>query len=170
MNKMEEIKYWAEQRMVAETRTKYAIERIKELDQLAEAEKPKLRHGDFGIVPKGGWKRIRLFKSAVPDLSDKPDSGENEDYNLYGICNTEDFIKFGNIFGLMKDWSEDFKGFTVLGQYNFVGWISIKNPDRIHLKIVGGESTYTEVELYELWCNLGHAIIELKRNKQKSEK
>lgn len=135
--------------------------RIGELKaQLAEAEKPKLRHGDFGISDSGGARVILCY-----DFDKLITAGDGSVYpHEYEGYNPNPVL--GNIFDLMKDWGKDFKGFTVLGQCNFVGWISIKNPDRIHLKIVGGESTYTEVELYEIWCNLGHALIELKRKKQ----
>lgn len=170
MNKQEETKYWVEQRMIAETRTKYAIERIKELDQLAEAEKPKRRHGDFGIVPEGGWKRIRLFRSTDPCLPDKPDSGENEDYNPYGICNTEDFIKFGNIFDLMEDWGKPFVRYEkkCQGGNTLVISQSFYVSDGIEFRInVGGcYATASIPEAEEIWRKLGHAIIELKRKKQ----
>ena len=157
MNKQEEIKYWIEQRMVAETRTKYAIERIKEL---AEAEKPKRRHGDFGIKiinEKEHYRRLIVNPANTTGL---------ELYNEYGEVPPDHHaidIKFGNIFDLMKDWDKDFEGFEIKvyqgGQFN------IKIIDGDIQFYLSGHATANLSEAKEIWKQLGHAIISAKRSK-----
>lgn len=132
-------------------------------EQLAEAEKPELGHGDFGIVPKGGWKRIRLFRNA------EPDRGENRDYNPYGICNTEDFISFGNIFDLIKDWGKEFDRATIEVDYHKRKIVIEKSKptEGIFMATAGEIGVHLAIsEAEEIWRKLGHAIIELKRKKQ----
>lgn len=133
--------------------------RIKELEkQLAEAEKPKLRHTDFGYstakIP------FIMIKDKVQWLSPEHCivSGISPDNSTF----TEGV--FFNLLDLMKDWDKDFKEFVVFGQYNFTGFIPFDEPDKIRLKIEGGESTFTLPELKEIWLELGKGIAYLKRN------
>ena len=100
------------------------IERLRE--QLAEAEKPKHRHGDFGF---------------------------------------DDTI--GNIFDLLKEWSEDLERFEikVAGR----GTLEMKLSDkRLEFSMpVFQYATATLPEAEEIWHKLGQMIATLKRKKTK---
>ncbi len=83
-----------------EERLKDIAKAIKETrDQLSELEKPKLRHGDFGINEEGN-PRITLFHHGS-------DGGKREDSCLFGMCIDSDYPILGNIFDLLKEWSAD---------------------------------------------------------------
>jgi hypothetical protein len=76
-----------------------------------EAEKPKLRHGDFGIDKQGN------LKVAMNDWSNRLSSVGSASFAIdaeYGQATLPEVI-FGNIFDLMKDWGEDLEEFNVGG-------------------------------------------------------
>lgn len=133
-------------------------------EQLAKAEKPKRRHGDFGLgTTADKWPRLTLesFKGemfSAGKLSCERSGKENQRY-------PEPI--FGNIFDLMKDWGEDFKGwnskmeasgFEIEGNkiklYACTGPVCEKEYCSIHLGIDRAE---------DFWLKFGHALAELKR-------
>jgi len=144
------------------------IQANKEIDrleaQLAEAEKSKLRHGDFGLN-KNGKERITVFHSGE-------DGGGRDDYCSIGIVNDSDITIFGNIFDLMKDWGKNFKNVVLENSYDsrvFLIQKSLLNERDIYL---GTEDRgkrmgvyLTKSEAYEIWLKLGHALAELKKKK-----
>lgn len=127
-----------------------------------EAEKSKHRHGDFGYDDD-------LPRLTLEDINGElftAGAGSCETRKAGGYHPQHPKLILGNIFNLLKEWSEPFKGFKVLGDCNFIGYVSCMEPDKIHLRIESGESSYTLPELEELWHGLGRGIAHLKR-KQK---
>ena len=84
---------------------RFGRERIAELEaQLAEAEKPGLRHGDYGIGPAGTW--IRVHGSTWWDTKDC--SGpSNQDADVFIP------YRLGNILADLKTRQETLKKFTM---------------------------------------------------------
>jgi hypothetical protein len=110
-----------------------------------EAEKPKLRHGDFGITNSGHY---RAFLSEFVKGYDwgKP-TGDHKEYSEIGVMADEDFTVFGNIFDLMEGWGEDLEEFNVGGR---------------HFKINPGDpESFLQIE--EIWHKLGALIMTHKR-------
>lgn len=74
-----------------------------------EAEKPKLRHGDYGIT-KEGHPRIALWQWTHSDTQ----GGRRRDYSQLGIMGEEkEFEVFGNIFDDLADMAEDLEEFEL---------------------------------------------------------
>ncbi len=116
-------------------------------EQLAEAEKPKLGHGDFGISKRGNFIAI---KSKSPDHHHGVEPFYEDcwsDGHLYTERNPNDFIVFGNIFDLMKEWGEDLEEFDVGGR---------------HFKIYP-EDPDSFLQIEEIWHKLGRMIFTRKR-------
>lgn len=133
-------------------------------EQLVEAEKPKLGHGDFGIN-KEGARRIRVFKNAMPDR------GASDDYSPYGICSDTDFLPFGNIFELMKDWGVDLEQWdSEKGREDESITMSIKNcpGNRMWLGTCGNSDWYKIEVIEEIWRKLGQMLMTLKRKQSKT--
>lgn len=130
-----------------------------QLRDLREAEKPKLRHGDFGYrnakdgnVQDGG-SRVLLFKGkdGIGYCDDKYYSG--------GIAGSK-YLIFGNIFDLLKEWSEDLEHFKFdVHTYGI-------DTDQRHapIKVAGTWHTLTEAE--EIWHKLGRLIATYKRTQE----
>jgi hypothetical protein len=136
------------------------IERLRE--QLAEAEKPKLRHGDFGIN-KANNARIVLFQFGDSN------SGKRDDFGPIGIHSNTDIEPFGNIFDLLKEWSEDLEEFEGAGDCQVLnGQITSNNKD-IWLKISSGSTVFTLEQAEKIWHKLGQMIATLKRKQNKTE-
>lgn len=153
MNKQEIEKELVRAR-AAETTIKNNI--IELLEQLVEAEKPKLGHGDFG-VNKDGFNRITFH------------TGKNrDDYCSKGIVDDSEITIFGNIFKMMEGWGKPFEDWqsevTNLGDKRRIT-IGKLGKD-IFMGTSGDSGCYSSKVAYEIWCKLGHAIIELKRKKQ----
>ena len=144
--------------------------RLIELEtQLAEAEKPKLRHGDCitqGVVPrivlnrKESKGQFASFSKAACDL------------NGFNYAEQHKCIVHFNIFDLMKDWDKDFKNIVLENDYDgrvFLIQKSLLNERDIYLgtedrgKRMGVYLTNKEAE--EIWKQLGHAIIFARRSK-----
>lgn len=124
------------------------------------AEKPKLRHGDFGY--KGGCPRIYC--------------GEGFNYIMYGKSgdpksvldrNSIDLI-FGNVFDLMKGWGEKpKKSFHSKSGREGIGiTIDVDNKE-IWLGNTGDSDWYSYEQAYEIWCELGKRLMTLKRKENK---
>jgi len=128
-----------------------------QLCDLAEAEKPKIQHGDFWETNTGGVISIG--------------SGLNrEDYNKFGEIGS--YLKpddiLGNIFNLLEEWSED------LEEYKNTGWgtgmleVIIRSEQSalnklIEFRIQNSSATFTLPEAEEVWRKLGQLIATLKR-------
>lgn len=113
--------------------------------QLAEAEKPKHRHGDFGVNEDGN-ERIVLFQNGE-------NGGRRDDYGQLGVHSDTDITIFGNIFDLMKDWGED------LERANIDGFVLEICGDRI---VIGGRRFFID-QAEKFWHKLGQMIATLKR-------
>ena len=120
------------------------------LEQIAEAEKPKLRHGDFGLdagnLSGGNWVHIN-GKTYYP-------SGV-----ISGLSPTNNTIleeKIGNIFDLTKDWGEPFENY-----YKYGIRIEISNVDDIYIDAGGSHLTIPKAE--EIWHKLGQVIAQTKK-------
>ena len=165
MNKIELIKHQIVCQNVAIEQSKKAIIDLEA--QLAEAEKPKpkLEHGDFGYDHKDRpCMSIRLVEGGLKDVGSQcmheNCRGSNEPY-----CSDYEHITnhLGNIFTLLKQWSED------LTYFEFdVHEYKIDPKQRFApIKVAGTWHTLAEAE--EFWRNLGQMIATLKR-KQSSHK
>lgn len=170
MNKQELIKHQIVCYNVVIEQSVKAIHDLKA--KLAEAEKPELRHGDFGITIKertsvnGGFVAItdnQRSRDLEPYFKDGLSDGSE-----YAKKNPNDYTIFGNIFDLMKDWGEKFgntwKSENGEDKQNIM--VGTTGREGIWLGTCGNSDTYSEEVAYEIWCKLGHAIIELKRKKQ----
>lgn len=132
-----------------------------QLRDLREAEKPKLRHGDFGIED-GNYPTILLSETKDKCLRSIREgfttiSSNRIDYNhTYAIL--------GNIFDLLKEWSEDLEEFE----------IQSKNCTKLIIKTFGEEGIQVDISHYtatlrtlseaeEFWHKLGQLIATLKR-------
>jgi len=102
MNKVEELKYKIK---VHEGAIALSTDILVSLRaELAEVEKPKLRHGNFGIGCSGSGDphyRIVLNENVWNELGYKNPPGREKSEDIW----------LGNIFDLLKEWSED------LGEY-----------------------------------------------------
>lgn len=122
-------------------------------EQLAEAEKPKLRHGDFGYSEAGD--------SCLALLAQRPRTMRRASSRyLYEetIHNSNFLITncLGNIFDLLKEWSED------VGDI-FLHGIRIERSCVNEVFIGRGDTHLTLVEAEEIWHKLGQKIATLKR-------
>ena len=112
-----------------------AKEELTELQaQLAEAEKPKLRHGDYGIVPRGMHKEGPHPVLADPtNLCFNDGYWKDEDGHIscsYGCYNGREITNRGNIFDDLKAISKSLHEFEVFGiEVKFIenGALSIGN-------------------------------------------
>lgn len=136
--------------------------------ELAEAEKPKLQHGDFG-TNKDGDLRLVLAKTTGT-------------LTLAGCCKIgscfetveeirKEGIIFGNIFDLMKGWGKPFERFGLKKQNDDEFYFHIESTGRkevaFKLNNQGNWFYANEAELEEIWRELGHALMELKRKEKK---
>lgn len=155
MNK-EEIQKELTRARAAETTIKNNI--IELLEQLVEAEKPKLRHGDFGLCTR------KDSKGGIVVINKR--LGNPEPYFEDGLCDgcnytkkyPDDYIIFGNIFDLLKEWSEDLEEFIYAG----VDFAMRKNSLVIDINGESQTITGTDSQM-EMWCKLGRLIMTLKR-------
>lgn len=163
MNK-EQIQKELTRARAAETTIKNNI--IELLEQLVEAEKPKLRHGDFGIEDgKNPTMIVKEYNNWSGDLSSLCESFSvpqcNNDPKEHG------YIIFGNIFDLLKEWSEDLEewdtdqtasGMKIDGErikiYFCTGVDCTKENDYYDCNLSGAE---------EIWRALGREIATLKK-------
>jgi hypothetical protein len=165
MNK-QEIEQILVRTRVAKTTIKNNI--IELLEQLVEAEKPKLRHGDFGFGNEN-WPRLTLEGYAGEEMSAGKQSCERMDCTKH---NYPDPV-LGNIFDLLKEWSKD------LGEFEKVD-VKCKNRKVLieksahhiaHTFIAvtdndgdrGNGAHLSLSELENLWHKLGQMIATLKR-------
>lgn len=133
---------------------------IKLLEQLAEAEKPKLRHGDFGIED-GKFPTVILQENQFGDLSNLRSIREGHSCSSSNKTRPEyhhSYTIFGNIFDLMKDWGEGLEHFTL-----DVNHYSINPVDFAHAPIHIAGNWHTEAEAYKFWCDFGQMLMTLKR-------
>jgi len=168
MNKQEELKYKIK---VHEGAIALSTDTLVSLRaELAEAEKPKLGHGDFGVTTKerpcgGSFVAIRdsqRSRGLEPYFKDGLSDGSN-----YTKNNPDDYTILGNIFDLLKEWSEDLDEFE----------IQSKNCTKLIIKTFGEEGIQVDISHYtatlrtlseaeEFWHKLGQLIATLKRKLQ----
>ena len=165
MNKEELIAHFQEQKEIIEKEIAFW-----QAQPDAEAEKPKLRHGDFG-PNKEGNNRIVLFQHGTTDKGEN--IGERNDYGSIGIHTNTDVIPLGNIFDLSKKWSEPFDDYKrnidcdartfIIEKSSWTKrdlWIGVKD-NNVPTAKRGVQLFISEAE--EIWHALGHAIAYLKR-------
>ena len=131
----------------------------------AEAEKPKLRHGDFGIWngPKDdeGW-NTQEFIHLLSGGKLRP--ADNIEYYAKQTSEERNYIILGNIFDLLKEWSEDFERFDIPKSTCNGGSLTINiRGGYIEFWVADEICTTIFSEAYEAWCKLGHALMFLKR-------
>ena len=136
-----------------EERLKDIAKAIEELrDQVAKVEKPKLRHGDFGLSQDGSPRLI--VKEKVYDKG-----------GVCGYTNGPDdyYTIFGNIFDLMKDWCKDLTEFEmeapatnvkVEARGSFVAFIDPSDRNEINV---------SSEKIEEFWRKLGQLVMTLKK-------
>lgn len=108
---------------------------IKLQKELREAEKPELRHGDFGY--SGKHPRIVLNNKKLATGFYIIDDNESD----------RPTVIYGNIIDLIKEWGEDLEEFDVGGR---------------HFKIYPNDpDSFLQIE--EIWHKLGQLIFTLKR-------
>jgi len=122
------------------------------ISKLAEAEKPKRRHGDFGLEEDGetSYPRLITNPASVTGLTVSNKYGEIPPGNKITTI-------FGNIFDIMKDWGEDLED----GRANIDGFVIEICGDRI---VIGGRRFLID-QAEEFWHRLGQ-IIAMKKRKQ----
>ncbi len=117
----------------------------------AEAEKPKLRHGDFGIEVVEGTSYQRLITNPANE------TGLNIS-NEYGEIPPGHKITtvFGNIFDLLK--GKDLTHFKL-----DVHHYSVNTVDFPHAPIHIAGNWHTEAEAYKFWCDFGQMLMTHKK-------
>lgn len=122
--------------------------------ELAEAEKPKLGHGDFGIG-HGAFGRLTLKRlngkmfSAGSGCCYDPDRGDKDHPRII----------FGNIFNLMKDWGKNLTEFELDVHKYFID----EHAGMSHAPIHIAGNWHTEAEAYKFWCDFGQMLMTKKR-------
>jgi len=160
MNKIELIKHQIVCHNVAIEQSKKAIIDLEA--QLAEAEKPKLKlkHGDFGLNEDGDLRLVIEKTNNVLTLAGCCSLGNCAD-TLEEM--RKNGIILGNIFDLLKQWSEDLTYFEFdVHEYKI-------DPKQRFAPIKVAGTWHTLVEAEEIWHKLGQLIATLKR-KQSSHK
>lgn len=121
--------------------------------QQIEAKKPKRRHGDFGFDNNSFGRlslkgiRNQMFSAGSGCCYDQ-DRGDKQHPKLI----------FGNIFDLLKEWSEDLEHFEF-----DVHKCEINTVEFAHAPIHIAGNWHTLAEAEEIWHNLGRVIATLKR-------
>jgi hypothetical protein len=162
MNKLEEIKYKIK---VHEGAVALSTDILISLRaELTEAEKPKLRHGDFGFCWDNTFVVVEQDTlQGTPKAFFADQSGQ-----LEADENMPEAVIFGNIFDLMKDWGKD------LGKYEkkcrggntlIISRSHIAPSAAIEFRINknGCYATADIPQAEEIWRKLGQMIMTLKR-------
>ena len=160
MNKQELITHFQEQKKVIEKEIAFW-----QAQSDTEAEKPKLRHGDFGY-DKDGEVCLALYAQGAKVMRRASDTYLYE-WEVSHPTNYKVVDILGNIFDLLKEWSEDLEEFD---NELYASGIKI---DGKYIKIyacTGGnctkkdESCLWNLEAIEkFWHKLGQIIATLKR-------
>ena len=141
-----------------------AITMKAELLSSLEAEKPKLRHGDFGEIKWPGTDSIDHF--AIMEQATLPGSPKAFFADQGGQQKADscmpDAIIFGNIFDLLKEWSEDLGDIYIHG-------IRLERSGVEDIFICADNKHLALTEAEDFWRKLGQKIATLKR-KQCSHK
>ena len=161
MNK-EEIEHELARARAAETTIKNNI--IELLEQLVEAEKPKLRHGDFGIVNRKGFYLNDSSRTKVKPINMPVFEYENQSYDSYHSDYDNREVVFGNIFDLMKDWGKDLEEWESKPAYQDAIQIIMEVKfNGIFFGNSGNAATFDLESITEIWRKLGQEIATLKR-------
>ena len=169
MNKQELIAHFQEQKRIAEQEIAFWQAQPDDVP-----EKPKLRHGDFGICRGKGFYLNDSKRKLVKPMKNPVFEYENQGYDSYHPDYDNREVVFGNIFDLMKDWGEDFKNFMLKSSYDnrvFFVQTSLLRERAIYLGVEDRGKRVgvylTESEAKEIWHALGHAIMGPKRKENK---
>lgn len=140
-------------------------ENILELQkQLAKAEKPKLRHGDFGVEthPFVVIEQASLYGSPKAFYSDQSGQIEANKNMSYSLC-------LGNIFDLLKKWNEDLEEFEIkgAGEALLKARIACDRKSFIFTLYDGSKSSPIVISIpaEEIWHKFGQLIATLKKKK-----
>ncbi len=131
------------------------------LQKIAEAEKPKLGHGDVIEWANSQIEGIRIAweSSELSVFETFNSSGKRK-----GTASPNpvgNFTHYFNIFDLMAGWDKDFE--------TWESSLSISEVKRIKIKIVNGNihfgtladgAEYSLENIKEIWKQLGHAIVD----------
>jgi hypothetical protein len=132
-------------------------------EQLAEAEKPELRHGDCGLVWDEGEKEKPsrfVVTNHKGNLHWCRHSGLPSLIPLFHLTDYK-YTILGNIFDLLNEWSEDLERFEFdVHEYEIRPYVQSYAP----IKVAGNWHTLAEAE--EIWHKLGQMIATLKRKLQ----
>ena len=158
-NKIDSIS--ADRDALERTRNKLAGDIALLLRQLAEVEKPKLRHGDFGYR-KDGAPRVALSNVCGGKVDRRVGCG-----SIFSISEFRgEMSVLGNIFDLLKEWSEDLIDFkAICNRHNREFYAQIEDNE-ITLQTGGDKGEWcwaTLAEAEEIWHKLGRVIATLKR-------
>ena len=149
-----------------------------QLRDLCEAEKLKLRHGDFGIEDSQNKSQFICFRThnamiKAPEFIAYHEKNAGKHWTKFMSESeyTDNLIVLGNIFDLSKEWGEPFEEY--LKNNSAMGIQIIDDHIRLYA-CTGGkgcnkrdDSCYYQIESAErIWRKLGHAIVELKRRKE----
>lgn len=130
--------------------------------QLAEAEKPKLEHGDSVISKTGNCIWLKDKKST---LRPNTRNGCCENLTAQHDSRSDDIFAF-NIFDLMGNWDKDFEKWESSPAYKDAIQIMIEVVEGgIFFGNSGRAATFELKDIIEIWKQLGHAIISAKRSK-----
>ena len=156
MNK-EELEHKLEQ---AKTNSFEINKQVQQLEkQLRDVEKPKLRHGDFGIDTddeKGCGSFIVMEQSTL--FGTPKAFFENQMGRINADESMSSDLRLGNIFDLLKEWGEDLEEREVAGIR-----ISVRNDC-----IFVGEYRLSTPEKQELfWKTIAQEYLTLKRKENK---
>lgn len=134
------------------------IERLRE--QLAEAEKPKHRHGDFGFDDTS--RPCLVIQKETGSKYELAVASSSYTYGNDSGAAYVPVITIGNIFDLLKKWSKDLEYFEFDVHHCEINTIEFPHAP-IH--IAGNWHTLAEAE--EIWHKLGQMIATLKRKEIK---
>ncbi len=143
------------------------------LQLIAESKKPKLGHGDYGLVwDEDETHPSRFFISrhesilwwsrycGLPSLTP-----------LHHLTKYK-YVIFGNIFDLLKEWSEDVEIYKKTGWG--CGMLEMRIISKssapfklIEFRIKNESATFTSVEIDEIWHEFGKMNATLKRKQAK---
>ena len=147
------------------------------LQKIAEAEKPKLGHGDFGIDTDDeiGCGAFIVIEQA--SLVGTPKAFfENQSGLMHADEKMSSDLRFGNIFRLMEGWDKPFSRYEAVVMDSADGCDKVliqpssRSKDKIFIgSVLRGQRQLgihlSEPELQEFWKQLGHALIFAKRSK-----
>lgn len=163
--------------VVLEKYAKETKDRLESLhQQLAGAEKPKLEHGDFGLVwDEGESEKPSRFvvTNHKGNLHWCRHSGLPSLIPLFHLTEYK-YLIFGNILKFTEEWGKDLEEFEFEDIDNKVTLV-VEKSNTVKDIFIGVKDTQhfnrgvhlTIPEFYEIWLKLGTALFTLKRKQSK---